>query len=102
MDLSGAQITVTTAAILSDVFTIEWGLRKLVFRECDLDELVRSTSVPLMQSHSSFADAETYASRTLDSRDPFISFSCIKQATESPRIQDYRRIRVEGTYIHIH
>ncbi|KAF7984923.1 hypothetical protein HWV62_9827 [Athelia sp. TMB] len=38
VDLSGAQLTFTSASILSDVFTIEWGLRKVVFRECDLDE----------------------------------------------------------------
>ncbi|TFK50472.1 RNI-like protein [Heliocybe sulcata] len=38
LDLSGVQLNLITAAILSDVFTIEWGLRKLVFRECDLDE----------------------------------------------------------------
>lgn len=38
LDLSGVQLNLTVAAILSDVFTIEWGLRKLVFRECDLDE----------------------------------------------------------------
>lgn len=38
--MSGVQITVNSASILSDVFTIEWGLRKLVFRECDLDEHV--------------------------------------------------------------
>jgi hypothetical protein len=41
VDLSGAQLTLASAAILSDVFTIEWGLRKLVFRECDLDDQVR-------------------------------------------------------------
>ncbi|KAH7929207.1 RNI-like protein [Leucogyrophana mollusca] len=39
VDLSGAQLTLTSAAILSDVFTIEWGLRKLTLRECDLDDL---------------------------------------------------------------
>ncbi|RDB16470.1 hypothetical protein Hypma_002780 [Hypsizygus marmoreus] len=38
VDFSGVQLTVTSASILSDVFSIEWGLRKLVFRECDLDE----------------------------------------------------------------
>ncbi|KZT25850.1 RNI-like protein [Neolentinus lepideus HHB14362 ss-1] len=38
LDLSGVQLNLVTAAILSDVFTIEWGLRKLVFKECDLDE----------------------------------------------------------------
>ncbi|KAG1724709.1 uncharacterized protein EDB91DRAFT_1170321 [Suillus paluster] len=38
VDLSGVQLTPTSAAILSDVFTIEWGLRKLTLRECDLDE----------------------------------------------------------------
>lgn len=35
------QLTPTAAAILSDVFNIEWGLRKLTLRECDLDDLVR-------------------------------------------------------------
>ncbi|KAG2124709.1 hypothetical protein BD769DRAFT_1466747 [Suillus cothurnatus] len=38
VDLSGVQLTPTSAAILSDVFTIEWGLRKLTLRECDLDD----------------------------------------------------------------
>ncbi|KAF9016002.1 RNI-like protein [Hymenopellis radicata] len=40
VDLSGVQLTLTSASILSDVFTIEWGLRKLVFKECDLDEQI--------------------------------------------------------------
>lgn len=40
MDFSGVQLTVGSASVLSDVFTIEWGLRKLVFKECDLDEQV--------------------------------------------------------------
>ena len=40
VDLSGVQLTFTSSSILSDVFSIEWGLRKLVFRECDLDDLV--------------------------------------------------------------
>ncbi|KAH7915505.1 hypothetical protein BJ138DRAFT_1187914 [Hygrophoropsis aurantiaca] len=38
VDLSGAQLTPTSVAILSDVLTIEWGLRKLTLRECDLDD----------------------------------------------------------------
>ncbi|KAF9489856.1 RNI-like protein [Pleurotus eryngii] len=38
VDFSGVQLNLVSASILSDVFTIEWGLRKLVFRECDLDE----------------------------------------------------------------
>lgn len=41
LDLSGIQLTPHAAAALSDILTIEWGLRKLVLRECDLDELVR-------------------------------------------------------------
>jgi len=48
LDLSGVQITMTSAIILSDVFTIEWGLRKLTLKECDLDEHV---SIP---SHTPF------------------------------------------------
>ncbi|KAI0646342.1 RNI-like protein [Trametes meyenii] len=40
VDFSGIQLNIGTASVLSDVFTIEWGLRKLVFKECDLDEHV--------------------------------------------------------------
>lgn len=40
VDFSGIQITVASAAILSDVLAIEWGLRKVVFKECDLDEAI--------------------------------------------------------------
>ncbi|KAF9444503.1 RNI-like protein [Macrolepiota fuliginosa MF-IS2] len=47
VDLSGVQLTITSAAVLSDVFTIEWGLRKVVFRECDLDE---HTLKPILHS----------------------------------------------------
>ncbi|KAJ7193135.1 hypothetical protein GGX14DRAFT_593226 [Mycena pura] len=39
VDFSGVQLTFTSASILADVLSIEWGLRKAVFRECDLDEL---------------------------------------------------------------
>ena len=45
MDFSGIQLNVGVASVLSDVFTIEWGLRKLVFKECDLDEHVSMGSV---------------------------------------------------------
>ncbi|EKM53275.1 uncharacterized protein PHACADRAFT_175669 [Phanerochaete carnosa HHB-10118-sp] len=38
VDLSGVQLAIGSASVLSDVFTIEWGLRKLVMKECDLDE----------------------------------------------------------------
>ncbi|KAG7094999.1 hypothetical protein E1B28_005793 [Marasmius oreades] len=47
VDFSGVQLTHTSASILADVFTIEWGLRKLVFRECDLDEY---TLKPILHS----------------------------------------------------
>lgn len=47
MDLSGIQLAVGPASVLSDVFTIEWGLRKLVFKECDLDEHVRDRIICL-------------------------------------------------------
>ncbi|KAH8109464.1 hypothetical protein DFH11DRAFT_1812456 [Phellopilus nigrolimitatus] len=38
LDLSGVVITPGQAATLSDVFSVEWGLRKLFLKECDLDE----------------------------------------------------------------
>ncbi|VDB95667.1 unnamed protein product [Peniophora sp. CBMAI 1063] len=40
VDFSGIQLTPSLAATLSDVLTIEWGLRRVTFRECDLDERV--------------------------------------------------------------
>ncbi|CAK5276830.1 unnamed protein product [Mycena citricolor] len=49
VDLSGAQLTFTSASILSEVLKIEWGLRKLVFRECDLDDLVCRLDSSLVQ-----------------------------------------------------
>jgi hypothetical protein len=42
IDFSGVQLNPTSAAILSDVFTIEWGLRRLTFKECGLDDRVRN------------------------------------------------------------
>ena len=50
MDFSGIQLNLGIASVLSDVFTIEWGLRKLVFKECDLDEHV-SGSIMSMVFH---------------------------------------------------
>ena len=41
VDFSGVQLNPTSAAILSDVFTIEWGLRRVTFKECGLDDRVR-------------------------------------------------------------
>ncbi|KAG6885191.1 hypothetical protein C0993_004975 [Termitomyces sp. T159_Od127] len=60
VDFSGVRLTVTSASILSDVFSIEWGLRKLVFRECDLDEhilkpLLHSLLIPESLSFLSLA-----------------------------------------------
>jgi protein phosphatase 1 regulatory subunit 37 len=45
LDLSGVEITISSATILSDVFTIEWGLRKVILKECNLDEHVRIRSM---------------------------------------------------------
>ncbi|KAF8340191.1 hypothetical protein F5887DRAFT_1076994 [Amanita rubescens] len=47
VDFSGVQLNSTSASILSDVFTLEWGLRKLILRECDLDDF---TLKPILHS----------------------------------------------------
>ncbi|KAJ7751788.1 hypothetical protein DFH07DRAFT_1032273 [Mycena maculata] len=47
VDFSGVQLTFASASILADVLSIEWGLRKVVFKECDLDEL---TLKPLLHA----------------------------------------------------
>ena len=83
LDLSGIQITVTSAIILSDVFTIEWGLRKLILKECDLDEHV---STPL---HASFlcliscVESQTPATRIADTEFSAFPFRFLEQAPES-------------------
>jgi protein phosphatase 1 regulatory subunit 37 len=46
VDFSGVQLAPLSAAILADVLVIEWGLRKLLLKECDLDELVRPPRAP--------------------------------------------------------
>ncbi|KAH9050180.1 hypothetical protein EDB84DRAFT_1449558 [Lactarius hengduanensis] len=40
VDFSGVQLNPTSAAILSDVFAIEWGLRRVTFKECGLDDRI--------------------------------------------------------------
>ena len=68
--MSGIQLTVGAASVLSDVFTIEWGLRKLVFKECDLDEHVRSrsTRAELVTTDPALIDIETDTSLVAHTR----------------------------------
>ncbi|KIJ24330.1 hypothetical protein M422DRAFT_274922, partial [Sphaerobolus stellatus SS14] len=47
LDLSGVQLTTDSVSALSDILTIEWGLRKLVLRECDL---IDKTLKPILHS----------------------------------------------------
>ncbi|KAJ7763041.1 hypothetical protein B0H16DRAFT_1311352, partial [Mycena metata] len=47
VSFSGVQLTPASAAILADVLSIEWGLRKVVWRECDLEE---ATLKPLLHA----------------------------------------------------
>ncbi|KAJ7177065.1 hypothetical protein C8R46DRAFT_1246346, partial [Mycena filopes] len=47
VDFSGVQLTPASASILADVLSIEWGLRRVVWRECDLEEL---TLKPLLHA----------------------------------------------------
>ncbi|KDQ16817.1 hypothetical protein BOTBODRAFT_30713 [Botryobasidium botryosum FD-172 SS1] len=39
LDLSGVKLTVHSAAALADLLSVEWGLRKLILSDCDLDDL---------------------------------------------------------------
>nr|GAT60426.1 predicted protein [Mycena chlorophos] len=60
VDFSGVQLTFATASILADVLSIEWGLRKVTFRECDLDEttlkpILHSLLIPRTLSYLSIA-----------------------------------------------
>ncbi|KAG8935191.1 hypothetical protein FRC01_007424 [Tulasnella sp. 417] len=39
LDLTGIKLTAFSAATLADALSMEWGLRRLVLKDCDLDEL---------------------------------------------------------------
>ncbi len=53
LDLTSVKLTFDAATALADVFTMEWGLRKLILRDCDLDEAVRSPMAPLSVEEAS-------------------------------------------------
>ncbi|KAJ7256897.1 hypothetical protein C8J57DRAFT_1721230 [Mycena rebaudengoi] len=53
VDFSGVQLTPASAHILADVLSIEWELRKAVFRECDLEEgILVSLRVRVVRAYS--------------------------------------------------
>jgi hypothetical protein len=72
------------AAILSDVLSIEWGLRKLLFKEYDLDELV-SDSVLLFSSgfRVRFSGARGFG---------FLGLSCLGDAEPWSSFHDLARL----------
>ena len=45
LDLTSVRLTIEASAVLADVLSIEWGLRKLILRDCDLDEAVSLSSI---------------------------------------------------------
>lgn len=57
LDLTGIPLTLDGTYIVTDLLNVEWGLRKLVLKNCDLDDQVSgpSSSVPVQNSdwHSS-------------------------------------------------
>ena len=67
---------------MSDVFTIEWGLRKLVFRECDLDD----QACFLFMHHSALfmmeLDTQADSTRPVDTRFVVLSILGIESAVE--------------------
>lgn len=79
MDLSGVQLTVGSASVLSDVFTIEWGLRKLVFKECDLDEHVGQSCARHLMMLNPLLDPQTYASFPSHSQQSDVPVGRVKQ-----------------------
>jgi protein phosphatase 1 regulatory subunit 37 len=87
VDLSGVQLTPTSAAILSDVFTIEWGLRKLTLRECDLDDYVTWFSPGCLHCSHHNPEIETYASRPAYSWHPCFPVRRVKPSPKSTRVQ---------------
>jgi protein phosphatase 1 regulatory subunit 37 len=95
VDLSGVQLTFVKASILSDVFSIEWGLRKVVFRECDLDEHVRRPS-PSLARRSHRAGPETHPAFTAYPWDAVVHLSRFQQAPQNPCVPSARCLSAEG------
>ena len=97
VDFSGVQLTITSASILSDVFTIEWGLRKLVFRECDLDDQVFQYAFSLFYAKQRI-DTEANVTRLTDTRYPLLPLRCFKPPSKVSGLPSYRRISLPGTF----
>ena len=98
MDLSGIQLTLGIASVLSDVLTIEWGLRKLVFKECDLDEHVsdRSIGSELLATDTAHLDTEADTSLVAHTRQSHFPLGCVQSATEGACVPINRRVLVQG------
>lgn len=91
VDFSGVQLTLSSASILSDVFAIEWGLRKVVFRECDLDEYVKCLLfLRLCQvANTLMIDLETDATCPAYPKYIVIPVGCLEPATQDSRFPAY-------------
>jgi len=55
LDLTGIRLLGHAAFALADTLAVEWGLRKLILKDCELDDFVRiSCSGPFTAPHISF------------------------------------------------
>ena len=96
IDFSSVQLNPTPAAILSDVFTIKWGLRRLTFKECGLDDQVRNMLSCTYGRADPGGMIETDVTRPSHPRLSHISLCRFKSASESTSIPLNRRVHDEG------
>ena len=93
------QITLGQAATLSDVFAVEWGLRKLFLKECDLDEFVRDMLASCETPINFRIGFEANAAFPLDTGIFDIPLGGVQPAAQTPCIPSSRCLCRKGAPI---
>jgi hypothetical protein len=95
LDLTSIKLTVDAASALADAISVEWGLRKLLLRDCDLDELVilRVIISVIVHSDTRFSvELEADTTRIVDSGNVVLIVAVLEQTIEVSGIQTNRNI----------
>lgn len=102
------KLTVDASAALADALSIEWGLRKLILRDCDLDDAVGVILRLYSNSYSDIsavsygirqsAEPETLAACSAHSGDPGLAVVILQSKNEAKRVQNRGGIHRAGHF----
>ena len=96
LELSGTHLDVNSATALSDLLTIEWGLRKLALKECDLDDLVRREYPTLTAPDTQTIGAQAHPPFAPHPEFTILPVYCVEQEPEEQFVETRWRLLVES------